>query len=455
MALGGLMRGRGPVGPDFVHFVRGRDARILTLSMRRVATLVAYCAPYEFEDSIARDAGADQVEPDSLSRLEFLRRVYKVARLVTRSSARALRLTPPAGRSVLSKEYDLFFPVFNNPYELFALHAIPDWRARSRFAACFISEIWEQGVPEYLLELLRSFDRIYLGVTRPIEAVARITGRPVQYLPLATDTLVFAPYPDPPLRSIDVCGIGRRSPITHQALIRLARERGLFYYYDTVRTKAGVQNSDRQITFHVSNPAEHRFLLANLLKRSRYFIANRARANEPEVTRGVEEIAGRFFEGAAAGAIMLGAPPRTETFRAFFDWPDAVIPVAIDAPEIGDVISALEADPARCARIRRDGVVNSLLRHDWVHRLRVVFDACGLPPTEGMLAREARLRAIAQRLAAGESAGSETPRLSPRVVQRSVLEASEVPGSRDRCGPEREPGLGYSTDEQLKARQDL
>lgn len=404
MGLRESLRGLGVPLPDPIHFVPGQDARVLTFSMRRVATLVAYCAPYEFEDTIARVTGADRVEPGSVATLEFLRRVYKVARAVTRSPALALRLTPRIGALPLAKDYDLFLPVFNNPYELFALHAIPDWRARSRFAACFVSEIWQQGIPEYLVELLSRFDRIYLGVTQPLETVARLTGRPCEYLPLASDTLLFSPFPKPPPRGIDVCGIGRRSEVTHRALLSLARERGLFYYFDTVSTRTGVENSERQITFHVSLPAEHRFLFASLLKRSRYFIANRARANEPEVTRGVEEIAGRFFEGAAAGAVMLGAAPRTEIFRGFFDWPDAVIPVPVDAPDIGDVIAALDADPSRCARIRRDGVVNSLLRHDWVHRIRTVFEAGGIAPTQGMLEREARLRALAEQVRAADRA---------------------------------------------------
>jgi hypothetical protein len=39
-------------------------------------------------------------------------------------------------------------------------------------------------------------------------------------------------------------------------------------------------------------------------------------------------------------------------------------------------------------------VRNAALRHDWVHRLRVVYDTLGLRPTEAMLAREERLRSL-------------------------------------------------------------
>ncbi len=399
--------------PDPIHFVPGREATILTFSMRCVATLVAYCTLYEFEDVIAKETGADRVEPASIDGLEFLRRIYKLARTVTRSAAVASRIVPRFGAFKLEKDYDLFLPVFNDPYELFALNAIPAWRERSRFAACFISEIWAKFVPEYLLETLSKFDRIYVAVTQPIDEVSRITGRPCEYLPLATDTLLFSPFPDPPQRGIDVCGIGRRSPVTHDALLALAKERGLFYYYDTVRA-ADVVNPRRQITFNVSCAAEHRSLLANILKRSRFFIANRARANEPELTRGVEEVGGRFFEGAAAGTVMLGDPPRTETFRSLFDWPDIVIPIPVDSPQIGETLAELDADPERCDRIRRTNVMNSLLRHDWIHRLRRVFDAAGIAPTPGMLARESRLLSHARNIAAADSVEPELARSYPR-----------------------------------------
>ena len=42
-------------------------------------------------------------------------------------------------------------------------------------------------------------------------------------------------------------------------------------------------------------------------------------------------------------------------------------------------------------------VANAALRHDWVHRLRTVFETLGLHPTEAMLARERRLQALAAR----------------------------------------------------------
>jgi hypothetical protein len=180
--------------------------------------------------------------------------------------------------------------------------------------------------------------------------------------------------------------------VTHEAMMRLSRERRVFYYYDTV-VASGVDGRHR--TFSVADAAEHRTLLANLLQRSRYFIANRARVNEPEYEGGRDEISSRFYEGAAAGAVMLGEAPRDEEFRRQFDWPDAVIPLPFHSPDVARRIADLDADPERLGRIRRDNVRHAALRHDWVHRLGAIFQATGLEPTLAMQERQARLATIA------------------------------------------------------------
>lgn len=74
-----------------------------------------------------------------------------------------------------------------------------------------------------------------------------------------------------------------------------------------------------------------------------------------------------------------------------------MIPLPFDSPDVARVVTELDADHARIASIRQSNVSNAALRHDWVHRLRTVFETLGLPPTEAMLAREERLRALSTR----------------------------------------------------------
>jgi hypothetical protein len=393
------------------QLIPGAGGRVLLLSMRRMSQLVAYCIDYEFEDVIRELTGADRIDVDDYGALEWSRRLYKYTRHISGARRRSGAFAGPHFEVRLTRDYELFFPVFNHPYELFALAAVPEWRRRCRVAACFISEVWLQQFPHYLLEMLAPFDHVFLGVQHPTGELARLVGRPCTYLPLAVDVPRFAPYPVGPWRTIDVCNIGRRSQVTHEALQRIAAsDRRFFYYYDTVAA-SGVDLKQR--TFRVEDAREHRLLLASLLLRSRYCFAHRGFVNDPQLTRDRDEISSRVYEGSAAGVVMLGEPPRGEEFRRQFDWPEPLIPVPFDCAEIARVLSELEADPQRVARIRRDNIRNSALRHDWLHRLRTVFATLGLSCTAAMDARATQLQALAEGCEAESASQSEPARGLP------------------------------------------
>jgi Glycosyl transferases group 1 len=377
---------------DFIEHARP-EPNVLLLSQRRVADLAAFCLAYEFEDTFAAVTDAQRIDVTDFPALEFSRRAYKLARRAIRSPRLARQLSPPPRtKVVLERDFDLFFPVFSHTFELYSLATIPNWRQRCNKAACFISEVWSDMLPEYLLELLSGFDHIFIGHRHPVKDVARITGRPCTYLPLAVDVPRFAPLSCAQPRPIEVCNLGRRSPITHQALLDDAQRRHSFYYYDTVAA-SGADLKNR--TFRVDNPYEHRLKLATLLKHSRYYIANRSYVNKPEFTAGRDEVSARFYEGAASGTVMIGEAPRTEEFKRQFDWPDAVIHVPFDSPDIDRILARLNSDPERLQAVRRNNVRHAAQRHDWLHRILAVFDTLGLAPTLKMQARAKRLEQIA------------------------------------------------------------
>ena len=369
------------------------QGQVLLFSQRQIAHLVAYCIAYEFEDTVAAVTDTRRIDATDLPALEFSRRTYKLARLASGSPALARRLAPyPRNMVKLERDYDLFFPMFSHTYELYSLSMIPNWRQRCRKAACFITEVWSDMLPKYLVELIASFDHVFVGCRHSVEAVARITGRPCTYLPLAVDVLHFAPPSLDQPRPIDVCNIGRRSQVTHKALFEWAERQQSFYYYDTVAA-SGAELKHR--TFQIDSPEEHRRMLATILKHSRYFIANRSYVNRPEFTAGRDEISPRFYEGAAAGTVMIGEAPRTEEFKRQFDWPDAIIHLSFDSPDVASILADLNADAERLRAVRRNNVRGAALKHDWLHRIQVVFDTLGLPATEQMRVRGKRLEQIA------------------------------------------------------------
>lgn len=367
------------------------EGKVLLLSQRRISDLVAFCLSYEFEDCVAATTDADRLDVQNFSSLEFSRRIYKLTRLASRSAGLASLLAPSPQTVRPTRDYELFFPIFSNAFQLYALAAMPDWRRHCGKAACFITEIWSDNIPDYLIELLSGFDHIFLGLQHCVPHVARITGRPCSYLPLAADIVRFAPGPEQQ-RPIAVCNIGRRSAATHAALLAGAEKKRFFYYYDTV---AASGSNRRERTFRVDSPDEHRVMLANVLQRSRYFIAHRSHVNNPEFTAGRDEISARYYEGAAAGAVMIGEAPGTEEFARQFDWPDAVIHVPFDSPDICRILEQLDADPVRLRTVQNANIREAALRHDWLYRIQTVFDTLGVAHTDQMGARARRLQKIA------------------------------------------------------------
>ncbi len=374
-----------------------RPARVALLSGRQVRHHVSDAMIYEFENCVA---AMDQVDlltyngsPDRA------RQVYALTHQWVRSHTLAQWVTPSVGPvQSLEQDYDLFVVVLRNIFEVAALSSLKNWRDRSRQAVCILMEAWDK--PHWLedrrslFEWLKPFDHIFLGNENAVAAVQAVTGRPCSYLPLGVDALSFYPYgkghrPDgreAQARPIKVSSLGRRSDITHRALLDWARSQNIFYYYDTA------------YNLHFVDHEEHRSMYANLLKRSQYFICNYSRINENHNQPRYQEIAARFYEGAAAGAVLIGMAPTTERFQEQFGWEDAVIPMAFDEPQIEQVLRRLDAEPERLAAIQHRNVIQSLRRHDWAYRWRSLLETLDMPPLAALLARLEKLNRMATSL---------------------------------------------------------
>ena len=264
-------------------------------------------------------------------------------------------------------------------------NAVSNLRDVCKISVCLLDELWVNEIVKrrHFLPILAKFDVVMLYYSQTVKPLSERIGVKCAYLPPGVDAISFCPYPNPPQRFIDVYSIGRRSQITHEKLLDMARETGLFYLHDTI---GGSQAIDSR---------EHRALFAKLAKRSRYFIVNPGKIDEPHVRGGQIEVGNRYFEGAASGAIMVGERPNNEAFEDLFDWPGAVAPLPYDLRDIDAVIKDLDRDPERQDKIRRTGIVQSLLRHDWVYRWEKILEVAGLEPMQGAIERKKRLRKLA------------------------------------------------------------
>jgi hypothetical protein len=296
-----------------------------------------------------------------------------------------LRLNSGTQRLRVDEDYDLLLIICGNPTDLLRIDAIKDWRKRCKKAICLIDEIWATEVKSYrnFVRMLEKFDLVVLYYSQSVKAVSELIGDKCMFLPPGVDTMRFCPYPDTPQRSIDVYSVGRRSSITHREILKMAEEDDLFYLYDSM-------SADQ-----VLNPTEHRMLFANLLKRSRYFIVNPGLIDRPDIRGTQIEIGNRYFEAAAAGSILLGQRPLNGQFEQLFDWPDALIDLPYNSPDVANVMTELDRQPERQDAIRHMNVQQALLRHDWCYRWEAILKAAGLQALPQLNARKEALRKLA------------------------------------------------------------
>ena len=370
--------------------VAEREARICLPTWRDFNKAAFRCGLYEAEDVVM---DVDDVDLISLEPGEMFRfKENWQRRLLWHDVTKKLIYVNPGLQAVrLKREYDLFVTVCQSWGDLLYLNAVKGWKDHCRVSVCYIDELWAKDVPNYRywLHRLKEFDHVILGLAGSIAAVEKEIGRTCYHVPGGVDAIRFSPYPEPPERVIDVYSIGRRWEGVHKRFLQLAATRKIFYVYDTFR---GASVADGEVSDH----RQHRESLANAAKRSRFFQVGPAKMDFLRQTGGQIEIGYRFFEGAAAGAVMIGQAARCESFDRFFNWTDAVIEIQPDGSDVLDVLSRLATEPERLEAMRRRNAAEALLRHDWVYRWKQILEIAGLKPTMAMEARERRLLELAE-----------------------------------------------------------
>jgi hypothetical protein len=366
-----------------------RKPRVLIFSQRNIFKKALFrCAHFEFEDMICQIDSADilapEIDPSNLRQ--------RIAKWIAFHAP--LGISPASAKTQIKKQYDLFLAICGAPGDLLMLNAVNNWSDVCKTSICLIDELWVREMNGYrhFLRILQRFDVVMLYYSQSVKPLSERIGRKCVFLPPGVDTILFSPYPNASERVVDVYSIGRRSEVTHQSLLKMVDQNGLFYLHDTI---AGDQSI---------SPTEHRALFANIAKRSRYFIVNPGLIDRPEKRGNQIEIGNRYFEGAASGAIMVGERPNNGEFERLFDWPDALIDFPYNSNKIDTVINELDRQPERQDCIRRTNVAQALMRHDWAYRWEAVLKTAGLEPMPELLQRKERLKNLAQAVLQSDTA---------------------------------------------------
>ena len=349
--------------------------------MRGISSCISRCCAYEFEDAVCAMENADLITPHAVQSPPR-RSSSRIARAISKRSPWTVSRVPKVQPVRVTRPYDIGFAVIQSPPDLAQLRAIRHWRENTRLAICYVEELWSAWIEQYSnsrspVHLFKEFDHVFVNCQGSVEPLQKIIQRPVHYFGPGIDALRFRPTRR--IRSTDVFYMGRRSAATHEALVRLLENREITYVFDSIQGR--IAHDIRQ----------HRELLAGTIQNARYFVVHRAKANCPDHTHGQEELGLRYFEGAAAGAVLIGSAPRSEVFQEYFDWPDAVLPMDYDCSNVAEVLADLDSQPARMDQVRLRNVVESLRRHDWCHRWSEILAQVGQPISRGVMQRAQRI----------------------------------------------------------------
>jgi hypothetical protein len=361
-------------------------SRILIFSQRKLQSDLFRCSDYEFEDIIRFLDSADIIAPEpdyNVRRAKYLK--FLLSGTLKKFST-VTHIKPIISESFVENEYELFYVHCMFAKDLLALNSIKNWRKKCKKAVCYIAELWTKDLDKLKepIKVLKQFDYILLSCGSTVDEVKDVVQRPCYYFPPGVDAIKFCPFPAEPQRCIDVLSMGRRSPLTHKSLLDLAEQKKIFYVYDTAYFNGAIDFT------------EHRSMLANLIKRSRFFLVYPAKITNFNERGGQEVLGYRYFEGAAGGAVLLGDVPDCVYADGCFEWPNALIHLPYGDSDVAEVIAALDAQPNRIDEIRINNVVTSLLRHDWAHRWKEILDITGLSPGPALERREKRLKELAE-----------------------------------------------------------
>ncbi|MGF1568022.1 MAG: glycosyltransferase [Nodosilinea sp.] len=326
--------------------------------------------------------------------------VCPLARQVYRRSTTASPLVRTITQKTLRRSIGLFHPIPEvdlppakgdvnvllilglNGSDLEALAAIPRWRRRYDLVVAYLFDCW---VVEALPRIAAQIDHLFIPFPEMQAVLEARLGLPVSLLPFGADVLGQGSARLD--RPVDVISYGRNPLAYHQTLVTSFGQPGsnrLYYTHPTAQTEVfptlpyGPERFDYQ----------HRLLLGKMLRRSKAALAfsNTYTAQVPStVTPHVAHrvpvpiLGYRWFEISATGCAVIGKRPKSPLLAEYLGWEDATIELP-DDPRLGvDFIGNLLGDTDRMAAIHQRNYRENLIRNDWRHRLRMMFERLALP----------------------------------------------------------------------------
>lgn len=258
-------------------------------------------------------------------------------------------------------EYDVAWYILMGP-ENYRLDLYNGWQDPAGKRVLYLYDTMPSQYP--LIKRLFSdgaWDVLITSFNDAVEDLQQLTGRKWYCVEQAADSRLFRPVPSQE-RVIHFSSYGRRYPALHEALKEFCQVHGLYYDYTTHDGRHPVVDSPelyQQYAWHLSHSL---FTFSWPVE-----LTNPARAGH------LRPITCRWFEAAAAGAVIVGRKPGNAGFDRYFP-SDAVIDMDPAMDKKG-FISALEAlvsnkdsYSARAHQISEEGKN----RNSWQNRVTTI-----------------------------------------------------------------------------------
>ena len=213
-------------------------------------------------------------------------------------------------------------------------------------------------------QALPKLDHLFVISPSLAKEVQQLHDIKVSFLPLATNTFPLSEYPSQ--RSIDILSYGRTDKQTHALLQQ-------FNHPDSQRLYMHSTFSGSE----VYNVRDHVALLKRLLERSKISLC--FEGGQLERFRGRSPLLYRWFEGWAAGCVIVGKKPLDSGVETLMGWQDSTLGIPDHPDEVIPFFEALLQDETRLEEISRRNYVECRLRHDWRYRLRDMLEKLHLP----------------------------------------------------------------------------
>ena len=209
-----LTCGRRP-SRDALTSCAGSGGGVLLLSMRRLADLVAFCLQYEFEDVVGGGDGRPTASrPATSGALELSRRAYKLARLGTRIAAARAGVVAPAVHGAAGAGLRALLPgLQQRPRAVRAGHhpGLAPSLPRGRLLRERALGAAPARLPAGAARGVRP--RLPGSPATPWTRWRGSSGGPAPTCRWPSTSCASRRCPSCPPRAIDVCNIGRRSPV--------------------------------------------------------------------------------------------------------------------------------------------------------------------------------------------------------------------------------------------------